>query len=668
MPVPPPQSDKTSSNIPHSSGSSGSFTTYQPPPSRSIQVSNGLAGSGLGASQFLELEPGSPSTSTLVGSPMTPRPDNRPFVWNASAPSSGQQQPSSVVSHLTPSPSLGRLHGSDEVQGHHASAARTLSNSPLGSQNSRFLSSKSGSSSHAWGHSSTLGNWDVNSSSSHISVAMDDISLDNFTPADSPYPAKKEPSGFQRLYKKASMARGGNRVRRGNFYNRDGATTPQSEFGQSSNNSIITLLAQTGTMTANSSSTTLLGSFGFKKGQGVLSSSSSDGSLKGKSLEPEAALAPPQPKKQTVVTIGADGKAYISRPKAKKFGAKGKGKKKDGGGDGGNADRKSLFSNERLFIHWIKLGILLGTLGLTLCNFGSKGSLAFYIGVLVLLVAMSALGYAATSFHRRDRSLSRRLQGALARKQAKREAKGAPPSSTVPSASTMNPHEICYYDRVGPTVFCTALFFAYCLNFYLSVTKGESVNAGGGLGFFHVGFTTAVVYSISVVSSIITKKIGSIRDPLQTWEILNNVGLLPIRARAWIFSTLVGIANPYSRSLNFRITELRKGKACGVLRETKEVSNPFHCVHAGALVTFGETVGSLALFTLLGKKDRAILTNINAEYVKVSRGLLTASSLVSPIKDRDMKEMTTHVLIKNASFETVVKLTLTWKVDLGEKP
>ncbi|KAG0345593.1 hypothetical protein BG004_003511 [Podila humilis] len=167
------------------------------------------------------------------------------------------------------------------------------------------------------------------------------------------------------------------------------------------------------------------------------------------------------------------------------------------------------------------------------------------------------------------------------------------------------------------------------------------------MNYLILALASAAAYSFTIISNIITTKLGSIRDPLQTWEILNNVGLLPIRLRAWIFSTLVGIANPYSRSINFRITELRKGKACGVLRETKEVSNPFRRVHAGALVTFGETVGSLALFTLLGKKDRAILTNINAE-------------------DRDVTEMTTHVLIKNASFETVVKVTLTWKVDLSE--
>ncbi|KAF9126107.1 hypothetical protein BGW39_006865 [Mortierella sp. 14UC] len=159
---------------------------------------------------------------------------------------------------------------------------------------------------------------------------------------------------------------------------------------------------------------------------------------------------------------------------------------------------------------------------------------------------------------------------------------------------------------------------------------------------------------------------GSIQDPLQLWEALNTIGLLPIRTRAWIFSKIVGFANPYSRTIDFRITELRKGKACGVMKQSKVNSNSFQRVHEAALITFGETVGSLAFLTLLNHTtDIAVLTNISADYVKVSRGLLTASSVIPPIKDRDATELVTQVLIKNASFETVSQLTLTWKVDLS---
>ncbi|CAO3571391.1 unnamed protein product [Mortierella alpina] len=175
-----------------------------------------------------------------------------------------------------------------------------------------------------------------------------------------------------------------------------------------------------------------------------------------------------------------------------------------------------------------------------------------------------------------------------------------------------------------------------------------------------------ILTSINVFTNMMSEKLGTLRDPMEIWEALNTGGLLPIRLKAWIFSTIVGYAIPYSRTINFRITELRKGRAYGVMKETRRISNPFRCVHAAALITFGETVGTLALYTLFGKHDRAILTNISAEYVKISRGLLTASSIVPPIKDRAATEAVTYVLIKNASFETVSKLTLTWKLDLKD--
>ncbi|KAG0001381.1 hypothetical protein BGZ80_006194, partial [Entomortierella chlamydospora] len=98
--------------------------------------------------------------------------------------------------------------------------------------------------------------------------------------------------------------------------------------------------------------------------------------------------------------------------------------------------------------------------------------------------------------------------------------------------------------------------------------------------------------------------------------------------------------------------------------EVKEIRNPFRCVHAAALVLFGETVGGLALFTRLGKKDRAILTNISAEYIKVSRGHLTATSVVPDFHDSDPEFVVTEVVIQNANSETVAKLSLTWKTDI----
>ncbi|KAF9109742.1 hypothetical protein BGX27_007254 [Mortierella sp. AM989] len=180
-----------------------------------------------------------------------------------------------------------------------------------------------------------------------------------------------------------------------------------------------------------------------------------------------------------------------------------------------------------------------------------------------------------------------------------------------------------------------------------------------------VGVVSALVLVPLVVKAFaFTKKISSSKDPLAVWNALQGVKFMPNQMSSWLFYIAIGIANPYSRSINYRIKELEKGKVVGTMQEERKVRNPFRCVHAAALVLFGETVGGLALFTHLGKKDRAILTNINAEYIKVSRGLLTATSVVPNFHDSNPEFVVTEVVIQNAKSETVAKLALTWKTDL----
>ncbi|KAG0280290.1 hypothetical protein BGZ95_010650 [Linnemannia exigua] len=302
---------------------------------------------------------------------------------------------------------------------------------------------------HSQHHQSGHPGWEP-----HVSVLMDEISLESFSPSDTS-PKKSHHGG---IYNKGCS--------------RDGRASPASDFGRSSNTSMVTLLAQTNTMTTNSSSTTLFGGF--------MSRSKSHKSFKRLNDSQEDLV------QHQMITMSATGKSYTARPKDKKFGKKagGGGGKGGGGGDGGNSDRKALFSNERTLVHWIKFGILLGTMALTLCNFGRVGSLAFYIGSSLLLVAMTTLGYACLMFHYRDRSLGRRLNAALARKKAKRNKKGGPGAEMVDS-STLLAKEVCYYDRKGPTIVCCLLIFACSINFYLSMAYGSTMNGGGGLSYFH---------------------------------------------------------------------------------------------------------------------------------------------------------------------------------------
>ncbi|KAF8945482.1 hypothetical protein BGZ47_002546 [Haplosporangium gracile] len=102
-------------------------------------------------------------------------------------------------------------------------------------------------------------------------------------------------------------------------------------------------------------------------------------------------------------------------------------------------DAKAFFSNERTYMHWIKFGLLLGSMALTLLSFGK--SMGLRVGLVLVLVAMSTLVYATTIFHLRDRWMKQfRL-------------------------------DVLYYDRVGPSILFMALFAAFATNVALTVFK-----------------------------------------------------------------------------------------------------------------------------------------------------------------------------------------------------
>ncbi|KAF9156091.1 hypothetical protein BG015_007268 [Linnemannia schmuckeri] len=116
--------------------------------------------------------------------------------------------------------------------------------------------------------------------------------------------------------------------------------------------------------------------------------------------------------------------------------------------------RKTLFSNERTFIHWIKFGMLLGALAMTLLNFSGDevarrgidqtlanrvGKIGKNVGVTLLLVCLLSLLYAAVSYHWRHLGI-------------------------VKDAGHRR-----YFDRVGPTFLTIALLATYTMNVVLTI-------------------------------------------------------------------------------------------------------------------------------------------------------------------------------------------------------
>ncbi|KAG0242677.1 hypothetical protein BGW41_003780 [Actinomortierella wolfii] len=104
-----------------------------------------------------------------------------------------------------------------------------------------------------------------------------------------------------------------------------------------------------------------------------------------------------------------------------------------------NGELKTMFSNERIYLEWIKVSLLLGSLSMTMLSFGSSGQVTPWIGLALILCTLLLIVYSTTQFHVRMEWLLKQRD----------EEEGA-----------------CYYDRLGPTVLTVLLIGIMAFNAY----------------------------------------------------------------------------------------------------------------------------------------------------------------------------------------------------------
>ncbi|KAG0333813.1 hypothetical protein BG004_000686 [Podila humilis] len=153
--------------------------------------------------------------------------------------------------------------------------------------------------------------------------------------------------------------------------------------------------------------------------------------------------SPPPP-----VLLSPTGKRYVDTRKRNK-------KLRQGRKDAFKS-AKTMFSNERTFIHWIKFGMLLGALAMLLLNFSgqasvshtvkdrdlviSAGMIGQRVGMALLAICLLSLIYAAFTYHWRHIGVA---------------------------AGTTD--EKRYFDRVGPTILTFGLLVTYGINMILTI-------------------------------------------------------------------------------------------------------------------------------------------------------------------------------------------------------
>ena len=129
-----------------------------------------------------------------------------------------------------------------------------------------------------------------------------------------------------------------------------------------------------------------------------------------------------------------------------------------------------------------------------------------------------------------------------------------------------------------------------------------------------------------------------------------------------MFSRMLDVIVPYSGTLGARIVELRPGQCRATLKDRRSIRNHLRSVHAMALANLGELASGLALMMLLPAGMRGIVTKFHIEYFKKARGLLTATSEVSPLTSQEEQQLLVVAVITDEQGEIVAKTFAEWTI------
>ena len=143
---------------------------------------------------------------------------------------------------------------------------------------------------------------------------------------------------------------------------------------------------------------------------------------------------------------------------------------------------------------------------------------------------------------------------------------------------------------------------------------------------------------------------------LRWWQRLNT---LP--GGSWLFSRFLGWYAPYSGTIGSRVEALDSGFAQVSLRDRRQLRNHLKSIHAIALMNLGEITTGLAVLSTLTPDMRGIVLGLQAEYLKKSRGKLTAKAsfeLPLPLDENAPCEAKTE--IKDEAGDVVAIVRATW--------
>lgn len=127
-----------------------------------------------------------------------------------------------------------------------------------------------------------------------------------------------------------------------------------------------------------------------------------------------------------------------------------------------------------------------------------------------------------------------------------------------------------------------------------------------------------------------------------------------------LFSRGVGKMAAYTGTIKALVTDLEPGHCQTFLKERRLNKNHLKSIHAVALINLGEMTSGLAVLSGMSSQVRGILTKMEMEYIKKSKGDLTAECICEIPEVADSIDYTVKTTIKDSSGEIVAVGTFYW--------
>lgn len=135
-----------------------------------------------------------------------------------------------------------------------------------------------------------------------------------------------------------------------------------------------------------------------------------------------------------------------------------------------------------------------------------------------------------------------------------------------------------------------------------------------------------------------------------------------------VFSWVLGKIAPYSGSIKAEVISLKAGYSLVSLKDRRSIRNHLNSIHAIALANLGELASGLAMLAALPENKRAIVTNLEIEYLKKARGSLIAEGTANPPPfSTGSVDSLAIADIKNTDGELVSRIKVNWRLSVKEE-